>query len=437
MGFGFSYKPYTPFGTDQASLYITRLVPDQTSVTVEWLGREKSYAVKIYRDGKEINGVVGATNRAAFYGLEKDVEYALTVTSESGQAKTCPFRTGDYRGAVINYLHQDDLRYAYSGRYLATPSIVRFKGDLWASFDVFRGSDQSGGFNLTLLYRSKDDGKTWEYVTDLVPCFWGTLFVANDKLCILACATEGGSLLVSASKDGENWESPTFLLYGAGERSQGGPHRSATPPCYFNGKLYFSVEFGGHCIKRFDSLVASVDLNKDVLDCGAWTFSKPCMVEFDWGGDQDVRFAIEGNMVERGGEIFNLLRFNAGKALMLKYDPENPKAAPNFYKAVDFPLGHCKFFIQKAEDGTYYAMGNDGCYPRHRIDLYKSTDLERWEKIERLVDVSGFSAELDGVQYPSFVLEGKKFYTVLRTGLNGAHTFHDTNAVTFKVFTID
>ena len=290
---------------------------------------------------------------------------------------------------------------------------------------------------MTLLYRSRDNGSTWEYVTDLVPAFWGTLFVANDKLCLLACSTESGALLVSASPDGENWETPTVLIYGAGERSQGGPHRSACPPCLYNGRLYFGIEFGGHCIKRFDSLIASVDLSKDVLDYDAWIFSGKRRVEFEWGGDHDVRFAIEGNIVERNGEIFDLLRFNAGKALMLKYDPANPEKAPEFYKVVDFPLGHCKFFIQKAEDGIYYAMGNDACYPRHRIELYKSTDLEHWEKIDRLVDVSTLSADLDGVQYPGFVLEGKKFYTVLRTGLNGAHSFHDTNAITFKIFTIN
>ena len=436
MGIPFSYKPYIPFCTENSGVYVSRLVPTETGVFVEWVGKVTT-TVKLYRNGKEVKSLLTATNNATFDGLEKDAEYSISIVDESGQTRSCPFRTGDYLGIVINYLHKEDLRYAYSGRYLATPSIVRFKGDLWVSTDVFRGSDQSGGFNLTLLYRSKDNGKTWEYVTDLVPCFWGTLFVANDKLCILACSTEIGSLLVSASLDGEHWETPTVLLYGAGERSQAGPHRSATPPSYYNGKLYFSVEFGGHCIKRFDSLVASVDLSKNVLDYGAWTFSEKRMVEFDWGGDSSVRFAIEGNMVERKGELFNLLRFSAGKALMLKYDPKNPEEAPKFYKVVDFPLGHCKFFIQKAEDGTYYAMGNDACYPRHRVELYRSNDLEHWEKVDRFVDVSERSAELDGVQYPSFVLEEKTFYTVLRTGLNGSNTFHDTNAITFRVFTID
>jgi hypothetical protein len=438
-GIIFSHRPYIPFAMeDDYQIYINRLAPQKTGVTVCWQGEGEEFVVTLLNAKREqVRSIPVKGKTLTIEGLDEQTEYALTVLGKTATSRERLFVTGDYKGEVINYLHPKDLQYAYSGRYLASPSIVRYKGDLYVLMDVFRGSDQSGAFNLSLLYRSKDDGKNWQYVCELVPCFWGTLFTAGDKLCVLACASECGSLIVSVSEDGENFSTPTCLLYGAGERSQGGPHRAPTPYCEYNGRLYFSVELGGHCIKRFDSCVLSLDLSKNPLYYDSWTFSKPRMVEFEWGGDSNVRFAIEGNMVERNGKIYNLLRFAAGKALMLEYDVQNLHEAPKFYKVVDLPLGHCKFFIQRGKDGTYYAMGNHACYPRQRLQLYKSKDLENWDLVKTLEDIMGRDAEKEGVQYPSFVLEGNTLYTVLRIALNGANTFHDSNAISFRTFTTD
>ena len=433
-----SYKPYYLWEDEKDPVYIVRLAPDKTSVELEWLSEALHFEVCVFEKDSLVKSVKTDEKRIAIEGLQENVEYSVAVKCETGESKRRLFVTADYLGKVVNYLHPDDLCYAFSGRYVASPFIIRFNGYIYVSMDVFRGGDQRGAFNLSLIYRSKDDGKTWEYVSDIVPSFWPTLFVANGKLCILAVDTEAGSLVVFSSADGETWSEPTYLLYGCGSSTGCGMHKSAMPYVEMDGKLYFGLEYGGHGVKRFDSLVACLDLQKDVLDKSAWTFSDKARVEFEWDVNtkRQIRFAIEANAVERDGEIFVLSRFAYKKALMWKYDKTQPKKALQFYKTVDFEAGHCKFYIQKSGDGWYYAMGNTTCYPRHVVKLYRSKDLENWETVQTLEDISERSAEKDGVQYPSFFMENGKFYTVLRNALHGAHTFHDSNAIVFKTYDI-
>ncbi len=432
----FSYRPYRLFGKEESPIQIVRVAPDRNSVRLEWLGEKKNYTLFFYKGEKTIKKIEITGTSALAEGFKENEEYSVNVSDGENTSEKRFFVTGDYRGEVINYLHPNDLKYDFSGRFLATPSIARFQENLYVVMDVFRGGNQTGAFNLSLLFRSEDNGKNWNYVCDLLPCFWPTLFTADGKLCILACETELGSLVVSSSGNGVDWETPTVLIYGGGYGNPG-PHKSATPPLEYDGKLYFGVEYGGYGVKRFDSLVVSLELGKDVMNIDSWTVSDKRRVEFEWGGDLNIRFAIEGNIAERNGELFDILRFTAGKALMLHYDKNYPEKAPEFYKVIDFPLGHCKFYIVKGEDGIYYAMGNETCYPRHIVALYRSRDLENWEKVKTLADISALSAADDGIQYPAFVMEGEKMYTVLRTGLNGADSFHNTNAVTFGIFDTD
>ena len=63
-------------------------------------------------------------------------------------------------------------------------------------------------------------------------------------------------------------------------------------------------------------------------------------------------------------------------------------------------------------------------------------DLENWETVRTLEDISERSVEFDGVQYPNFFVEIGNFYTVLRNALHGAHTFHDSNATVFKKYSV-
>ncbi len=433
-----SYKPFLLLEEDRTPVTIVRLAPSRTAVEIQFLSDESSFEVCVTEGDMPVKSVQTHEKQLTVDGLKPNRTYVVSVKCPAGESGRRRFVTGDYLGTVVNYLHPDDPAYAFSGRFLATPSLVRFREKLYVSMDVFCGGNDRGAYNLTLLYRSADNGITWEYVTDLVPAFWGTLFVARDKLCLLAVDTEVGSLLVMSSEDGENFGDPTYLRYGCGHRVGCGNHKSATPCLERNGKLYFALEYGGYGVKRFDTLVATVDLSKDICDKSAWVFSESARVEFDWwqGSDQSIRFAIEGNMVERNGELFVVSRYAYHRALLWRFDPSRLTKAPVMEKILDFEPGHCKFHIQKAEDGTYYAMGNTGCYPRHVLRLYRSRNLEEWETVATLEDISELSAEKDGVQYPGFFIENGCLHTVLRNALNGAHTFHDSNAIVYKTYSL-
>ena len=106
-------------------------------------------------------------------------------------------RCGKSIGTVVNYLHPEDEAYGFSGHYLCSPSMVRHPdGFLLASMDVFAANHPQ---NLTLIFRSDDDGQTWHYVSELMPCFWGKLFIHKNELYMLSCSTEYGDLLTSSA----------------------------------------------------------------------------------------------------------------------------------------------------------------------------------------------------------------------------------------------
>ena len=92
-------------------------------------------------------------------GLENNTDYLFRIERDDGVSSSERLvRTGDIPGTVVNYLHPDDEEYAFSGRYLCSPSLLRLEnGDLLASMDLYAsGAPQ----NLTLIYISHDNGAT-------------------------------------------------------------------------------------------------------------------------------------------------------------------------------------------------------------------------------------------------------------------------------------
>ena len=70
--------------------------------------------------------------------------------------------------------------------------------------------------NLTLIFRSDDNGKSRHYISELMQCFWGKLFLHKGELYMLACPTEYGDLLIGKSTDGgRTFFSPVTLLRGS------------------------------------------------------------------------------------------------------------------------------------------------------------------------------------------------------------------------------
>ena len=371
-------------------------------------------------------------------GLKSYCDYAFRVEREDGTSSTERLvRTGEVPGVVVNYLHPDDEEYAFSGRYLCSPSLIRLEnGDLLASMDLYAsGAPQ----NLTLIYISHDNGASWEHHSELFPCFWGKMFLCGGALYMLGCSTEYGDVLIGRSDDGgKNWTKPTVLLRGTCHPRQVGWHRAPMPVLIKNGRVMTDVQYGAWSEKVFCDAVLSAPADSDLLNAENWL----CTELFDarehisplpekiWGG-------IEGNVIETpGGRIVDFLRFTDKTALILNYDPANPESEPTLDSVIDFPATASKFNIVFDDvSRKYYAIASSALdepmTKRNLLSLICSEDLINWSLCRHLIDRRHDDPKMVGFQYVDFFIEGDDILYLCRTAVNNANNFHNSNFTTF------
>lgn len=330
---------------------------------------------------------------------------------------------------MVNYLAPQDTQYNFSGKFLASPSIVRLKnGDLLASMDIFALHYAS---KLSVICRSKNNGVDWEYVTELFPSFWTSLFTNGDNVYAVSLSEEYGDLqLLESCDDGISWHG-IVLEKGIGYSNMGF-HRAPTPIIRHNGRIWFSMEYGCWECTKFMPVVFSADENADLMDVSSWTHSEFFEITADLPGieKEKIGIGIEGNLVVApDGNMYNLLRHGKEKVLVLRVDTENPEGKMEFDSFVKTPFSFSKFYIQKVAD-AYYCMGNVSPY-RNTLALFKSNDIKNWEYHKTIVDYSKLPAQSVGCQYPSYIIEDDTVYTLARTAVNGANNFHDSNCITF------
>ena len=446
-GYGFwSYSPYRPPHFDVGDVYVCRIAPDSTAIRVEWLcdgDRCEVFCRK--RDAAEFSKVA-ETNERGFdiTGLEKDTDYEIYVACGEKKSRVRLARTGEPIGTVVNYLHPDDKAYSFSGRYLCSPSLLRHPdGFLLASMDVYElGAPQ----NLTLIFRSDDDGKSWHYVSELMPCFWGKLFVHKGELYMLSCATEYGDLLIGKSTDGgKTFGAPVTLLRGSNAKGgNDGFHKNPQNVVVHNGRIYESLEWGSWSNKEYGhaAMVMSCDINDDLLVPENWSFSEP--VKFDHfvpeiADLQKPVMTIEGTLVEDpDGKFLNIMRFGKrGYNLAYEVNTVDHEAPLSYHSIKKIGVAYSKFMI-KFDDITkkYYTVASrlhDGCpdYARNYLVLMSSPDLESWKVEKELFDYRECDPEKVGLQYIDFSFDGDDIIYLSRTAINNAATFHDSNYSTF------
>ena len=444
-----SYAPYEPPLVDAGRPYVCRVAPAETSVRLEWLGtgEGKTYAVLAARRGEALKPVLETNETCADVGgLARDAEYELQVTDGEGFSRVRLARTQTPVGTVVNYLHPDDEAYAFSGRYLCSPSMVRLPGGaLLASMDLYEANAPQ---NLTLIFRSDDDGETWHYVSELMPCFWGRLFVNRGRLYMLACSTEYGDLLIGASDDeGKTFSAPVTLLRGACKSDMPGVHKNPQPVVEYGGRIWNTLEWGAWAKGFHAAMVMSAPADADLLDPGSWLFSEPTRYDPSWPGVAEGPSAgnIEGTLtVFPDGKLYNVMRYDMtrctpryGLALAYRVDDRNPEAPLAFAEALPFPGNHSKFEIRfDPVSGRYYAcvsriLGPERAWHRNLLSLVESRDLRHWRVALDLIDRRDDAPDKVGFQYADFFFEGDDLILLCRTALNGAHSFHDANQQTF------
>ncbi len=381
-------------------------------------------------------------------GLTPWRDYEVRVARTNGEVKdTRYFRTGVVPGTVINYLHPQDERYAFSGRALCSPCLIKLpSGKLLASMDVYLGR---GPQNLSLLFKSNDRGVTWHYVCDLFPLFWGNMFYHNDRLYMIGCSTEFGDIIIGSSDDeGETWTAPTHLFTGSCTVGDGW-EQSPMPVIKHNGRIHIATEYAGRNINRLPCVLSAPE-DADLLEPKNWNATKPFQLDPSWLGTPGSRIEcfIEGNLfVSPKGDLRCMLRVDAdgintleGKAPVLKVDENDPDAPMEFLGFVPMSAGFSNKFMMRFDEisGYYIAIGNlptNSNYRQQRsvLALFCSRDTENWETVCRIIDGEREQVFEVGYQYPSFIFDEEDILLQVRTATNGARNFHDANYSTFHV----
>ena len=395
--------------------------------------------------------------------LLNDVDYVAEVyaydreRNEVGRSVARLVRCGYFFGKVIDYIHPCDEALMESGEFVGSPHIVKLNNGVYvASHDVFCHLNEMGYGSLCKFFISQDYGKSWKYISKIDRCTWGTMFLHNDVLYIVGTYDlNKWDLVLYYSTDCANtWSEPVVLCESEEEKLY-----RATPTAYavHNNRIW--IEHGRQDNGRNGIAVISACLDDDLTKAESWTDSEPLFYNQEW---ENAAPEWSGNMLEEGnvlvtpgGELkiierCNSMRYDAPvldpdkvRMYYLTVDKDKPEAAPVFEKAALFSAAMHKFYIQyDKNEERYLALGNrlttSQMWQRNVLTLYSSTDLESW-KIERdlinLEDIEWHETAWEaGYQYPSFMIEGNDIVAVVRTALNGADNFHNSNAMTFHRF---
>lgn len=442
-----SYTPYKPLIWERGDIYICRLAPGRDYIHLEWLeGGLGEYSV-YYRkrdEGEYILSGKTAGNEWDIKNLPDTTDFEFYVTAGDKKSSVRLARTGEAEGTVVNYLHADDPYYSFSGRYLCSPSLVRHpEGFLLASMDLFAGEHPQ---NLTLIFRSNDNGETWHYVSELMPCFWGKMFVHKGELYMLACSTEYGDLLIGKSLDGgKTFSAPVTLLRGSnGKHGNDGVHKNPQNIFIHKGRIYNTFEWGSWANKKFchAAMVMSCDVNDDLLAPESWSFTEPVrFTQFapEIGDLPDCTMTIEGTLaLDPNGRLLNIMRFGKyGHILAYEVDVQNREAPLKYSHIIPFEANFSKFTIKyDKESGRYYSIASrlyENCesWARNLLSLMVSDDLNNWRVACDLIDYRAEDPQKHGFQYVDFEIEGDDIIYLCRTALNNPHNYHDANYSTF------
>lgn len=350
-------------------------------------------------------------------------------------------------GVVIDYSP------ASSGLYIGSPSLaVLPNGDYVASHDFFgpKGTERQQG--VTVVFKSKNRGRTWEKIAEIKGQFWSKLFMYEHGLYLLGTSKEYGNMVIRKSEDGGvTWTTPTDAM--SGLLLAGRYHCAPTPVVEHDGRIWRAMEDAMGPVKgwgkMFGSFMMSAPMGSDLLKASSWEKSNTLRYDSTYLAGYFGGW-LEGNaVVAPNGKMVNVLRaaYEHGgneKAAIVHISDDGKVATFNSDSGfVDFPGGSKKFTIHyDKKTKLYYTLSNyiperyKSDYignTRNVLALCSSPNLKNWTV--KSIILENPDKQKHGFQYADWQFDGKDIIAVSRTAFDdnetGAHSFHDANYLTF------
>lgn len=330
-------------------------------------------------------------------------------------------------------------------KFIGSPSILILpNGNYLASHDFFGPNAKR---SETSIYRSIDEGNTWQLISNIKDQFWSNLFYHNDALYIMGTTKEYGFVVIRKSTDnGQTWTTPTNKNNGI-LLDDGEYHTAPVPTVVYDGRIWRSMEDRNPPTdwgKYFRTFVMSAPVESNLLNAASWETTNRISYDQSWPGSA----WLEGNIVITPKDyLWNILRNHTesgeraaivrvgltGK--VITFDPETG--------FIDFPGGSVKFTIRyDPVSEKYFSLVNHilerfkGGNPertRNTLALISSDDLLNW-KINSIV-LQDPSVSNVGFQYVDFQFDRDDIIFVSRTSFfenDGRGTNqHDSNYLTF------
>ncbi|MCK4676925.1 MAG: exo-alpha-sialidase [Bacteroidales bacterium] len=342
---------------------------------------------------------------------------------------------------------------ASSGLFVGAPSIAKMSnGDYVVSFNFSSiESGDRGKVHRTSIYRSIDQGASWEFLTEIDNQRWSTIFYYRGDLYLIGVDKAFGNAIIRKSIDGgKTWTEPKDKKTGL--LAEGRYHCAPVPVIIHNGRIWKAMEDAPRD-RQFRAFMMSAHVEADLMDADNWTFSNKIPYNKDWYQGM-MRGWLEGNaVITSDNKIANVLRcaFSTGihgTAAIINISDDGQEASFDPDKGfINFPGASKKFTIRyDSETKKYWSLVNfiqpgDLKYLkeykagkiRNTIALASSTNLLDWI-IERTI-LYHPDIEKHAFQYLDWLFDGNDLIAVSRTayddGLGGAHNYHDANFITF------
>jgi hypothetical protein len=186
--------------------------------------------------------------------------------------------------------------------YLGSPSVIKTGVDTLLFFHD-RYSLTGSPYDTTYIYRSTDNGDTWDQISQRPEMYWGTPFfsITGDTLFQIGTTKQFGGIRVEYSVDrGDSWSGGTIRYGGNGVSNPPNYSTSAIPPLYWNGYVYKSIE-------RLNGISAMYK-SSDLVN---WEFAGDILVD-DYYNDLTTsmdRVAPTLLFSQDVGVVFEMIRF--------------------------------------------------------------------------------------------------------------------------------